>query len=144
VANPYVARHTATHSTAITILEITNSATEVVEILRAWVTQENVTATGQCGIQILRKTVSITGSTVTVQSLSSGTASVSAQHTATGEGTDGAVLIREGMNIVNGWLYLPVPEERITIPPSGMLALKFTTAPPSASYSYGLVWQELG
>jgi len=144
VANPYVARHTATYSTAITVIEITNAATEVVEILRAWVTQENVTATGQAGIALVRKTVSITGTSLTTASLSSGTSSTTAKHTATGEGTDGAFLIREGFNIVNGWLYLPVPEERITVPPSGMLGLKFMTVPASASYSVGIVWQELG
>lgn len=144
MANPYTARNTATHSTAITILEVTNTATEVLEILRAWVTQENVTTSGQAGIQILRKTATITGTAVTVVSMSSGTASATAKHTATAEGTDGAVLIREGFNIVNGWLYLPVPEERITVPPSGMVALKFATAPASASYSYGITWQELG
>jgi hypothetical protein len=144
VANPYVARNTATVSTAITVIEITNTAAEVLEILRAWVTQENVTATGQAGIAIVRKTVSITGTSLTTAALSSGTSSATAKHTASGEGTDGAFLIREGFNLVNGWLYLPVPEERITVPPSGMLALKFMTAPASASFSYGFVWQELG
>src|SRR5215207_1920465 len=106
MANPYAARNTATHSTAITILEITNSATEVVEVLRAWVTQETVTATGQAGIMIVRKSATITGTALTPVALSSGTASTTAKHTATAEGTDGDVLIREGFNIVNGWLYL--------------------------------------
>ena len=69
MANPYVARHTATYSTAITVVEITNAATEVVEVLRAWVTQENVTATGQAGIALVRKTVSITGTSLTTASL---------------------------------------------------------------------------
>jgi hypothetical protein len=144
VANPYAARFTLTVSTAVTLIEITNGATEVVEILRAWVTQENVTATGQAGIALVRKSGTLTGTTLTPVALSSGTPTVTAKHTVTAEGTNGDFLIREGFNIVNGWLYLPIPEERITVPPSGRLGLTFMTAPASASYSYGLVWQELG
>jgi hypothetical protein len=143
VANPYVVRNTATHSTAIGILQLTAPSNEIVEILRAWVTQETVTATGQAGVELRRTSTAGTGTTVTPASLSSGTSNATALHTLTG-GTLSAVLYREGFNIVNGWLYLPVPEERITIPPGGFLQLAFTTAPASASYSYGMIYQELG
>ncbi len=62
--------------------------------------------------------------------------------TATVEGTDGAVLYEAGFNIVNGLLYLPVPEARYTIGPGQTVAVKFPTAPTSAGYIVEVEWIE--
>ena len=62
--------------------------------------------------------------------------------TATVEGTDSTVYVEEGFNIVgNGWLYLPVPEERIGLI-NTTLGLKFPTAPTSAGWISGQEWIE--
>jgi len=137
-----------TVATAITILEITAPSGAALQILRAWVQQSSSTTSAMARIRILRKTATITGtaSPPAPIKLSPGdnAAGTTAKWLATAEGTDGDVIIEETFNILNGWLYLPVPEERIWVPPSGILALKFPAAPTSASYSFGFVFEENG
>ena len=135
-------------STAITIQQVLAPAGTMIELTRSWVNQSTVTTSAQTRIQVLRKSAV---ATVTLQNPAllgigmqaskcvGGTGATGI--TATVEGTDSAVLIEEGFNIVNGWLYLPVPEERIyTI--NGAVCLKFPTAPAAANFSSGQEWLE--
>ena len=47
-------------------------------------------------------------------------------------------------NVLNGYLYLPVPEERITIPPSTVWCARFAAAPASTTgWDITLVFEEL-
>jgi hypothetical protein len=64
--------------------------------------------------------------------------------TATAEGTVTGTWWQEGFNIVNGILYLPVPEARWELvgQAAGFAALKFPSAPASADYSTGVEWLE--
>lgn len=140
-------------STAITIEVVWVPVTTAIEVTRAWVNQSSVTTSSQTRIQLLRKTG--TAPTVTSQTPAvAGTPGSQASKcvggtaasgiTATAEGTDGTVWIEEGFNVVNGWLYLPVPEERIMnlgSTASGV-ALKFPSAPLSATYASGIEWLE--
>lgn len=133
-------------STAITVLEITAAATVTLEILRAWVTQSTSVTSAQSDVILLRKTATITGTAITPVRLEVGdpTPVTTAKRTATVEGTDGEIVAGEGFNIINGWLYLPAPEERVWVPTSGMIALKFPTAPASATYRYGITFASHG
>ncbi len=144
MARQYIVRNSATVATAITIVQITAPATSGVTLMRAWVTQSSSTTSAQAVIQINRKSATATGTAYTPVKLNTGdgAAVATALHTASAEGTDTDILIREGFNILNGWLYLPIPEERIQIPPSGILGLKFPTAPASATYEYGVAFEE--
>jgi hypothetical protein len=141
-------RTSTTTSTAITIQQVTAPAGSLAEFTRAWVNQSTVTTSSQTRIQLLRKS---TAATVTSQT--PGLLGVNMQAskcvggigasgiTATVEGTDSTVYIEEGFNIVNGWLYLPVPEERVGII-NTTVGLKFPTAPTSAGYASGQEWLE--
>lgn len=133
-------------STAITVLELTNHSSIVLEITRAWVTNLSSTTSVQLDAVLLFKTATITGTTITPVKLErSGPASlVTAKRTATAEGTDGDIVAGEGHNVVNGWLYVPVPKEQIWVPPSGIIALKFPSAPPNVTYRYGINYVEYG
>jgi hypothetical protein len=137
-----------TVATAITILQIQAPGAAAVEILRAWCQQSSSTTSAMARIEILRKTVGITGTAgpPTPQPTEVGAAAAGSviAWRATAEGTDGVILYEEAFNILNGWVYLPVPEERFAIGPANMLALKFPAAPPSASYTFGMVFRELG
>lgn len=139
---------------AVTLLQLKTGTTKPIEIIRAWCTQHTSTTSGQVRIQILRKTGAATvttgsgllyplDATSPTSSLAVGTTSTG--FTASGEGTDGNVLIDDAFNILNGWLYLPVPEERIKVAANGdFLAIKFPTATvPTATYEVGIIWQEL-
>ncbi|MGH2625671.1 MAG: hypothetical protein ACRDHY_03345, partial [Anaerolineales bacterium] len=57
----------------------------------------------------------------------------------------GDPLIDEGFNWLNGWLWVPAPEERIWVPPSGRIVLKLPVAPsPAVTTSAGLILGEVG
>lgn len=144
-ARTYTIMDSRAVSTAITILELAAPATAALRIERAWVTQSTSTTSAQTDITVLRKTATITGTALTPVALSTGdpAAAATAKRTATVEGTDGNVLYGEGFNVLNGWVYVPVPEERLFVPPSGLIALKFPTAPPNVTYRYGITFTEL-
>lgn len=135
-------------STAITILEVTAPSVSCLQLIRAWVGQSSSTSSAMARIQILRKSATITGtaSPPTPRPLEIGmpASGVTVKWIATGEGTDGVLLDEETFNILNGWLWLPVPEERIWVPPSGIIALKFPAAPTSANWTFGMTFREIG
>ena len=142
-------RSSTTTSTAITIQQVLIPAGTAIELTRAWVNQSTITTSAGTRIQLLRKTAVATVTSATPALLSPnmvasrcvGGTSASGI-TATVEGTDGAVYVEEGFNIVgNGWLYLPVPEERILLINTA-IALKFPTAPTSAGWISGQEWLE--
>lgn len=123
------------------------------EILRGWVSQSASVTSAQAPIQIARKTTASLvqaftpihiGSTndpasgMVASSCSCGTFSSTSAF-----GTDGDVLIRDAFNVLNGWLYLPVPEERITTTAGGCVALEFPIAVTSETYEAGVIWREL-
>lgn len=131
-------------------MQITAPSTMTLEIIRAWVTQSASTTSAQTDIILVRKSATLTsGTSNTPVKLEAGDPSASFTALRSGgvvgnEGTDTDVLYGEGFNVLNGWLYVPVPEERIQVPPSGILGLKFPTAPPSATYRYGITLREHG
>lgn len=134
-------------STARTLVQYNAAATVVGVLLRAWVTQENSETSTQEGIEVLRVTTAGTGTAGVLRPLgayvaAAGTTTVN--HTV--EGTASDSLLREGFNILNGWLWVPSCEqERIIIGPSGRLALKFPVAPEAAiDVTAGFVIGEIG
>jgi len=136
----YSANHIAISvSTAITILQVKAGTTKQFEILRAWVTQSSSTTMYMQRIQLLRKTGAATVTSYTPLLLNPASPAADAAggssatgYTASSEGTDGDLLINDVFNTLNGWLYLPTPEERIKVPASGIVALKFPAAPAAA------------
>lgn len=139
----YIARLDATVvSTARTLVQINLPATRTAEIIRMWVTQTLSEISTQEEIQVLVVTTAGTGTSFTPVLIRGAATSATATNNHTAEGTASTVYIREGFNILSGWLYLPVPEERIQIAPSGRLALRFPVAPASATWSAGIIWGE--
>ena len=136
-------------STAITIIQIAAGAANPIEILRATVTQRGSTTSAQPDVQLVRKTAAATVTPATPLLLR-GSAPASAAVggtaltgiTATAEGTDGDVLPHQGFNVLTGWVYLPIPEERIWVPGGGIIALKFPTAPATQTWLAEIVFQE--
>lgn len=136
-------------STAITILQIKAGASNPLELIRAQISQGLSETSTQEQVQILRKSAAATVTSVTPLLLDpesqaaaavGGTAATG--KTATVEGTDGDVLVDDGFNILNGWLWLPVPEERIRVDAGGIIAMKFPVAPASATYRATMVFRE--
>lgn len=145
----YVVNRSVTTSTAITIIQIKAGATNPLEIIRVSVNQSDSTTSAQTGIRILRKSAAatVTSFTPLVGQAAAAAAAVGGTSatgiTATAEGTDGDILIDEGFNALNGFLYLPVPEERILVPAAGIIGIKFPVAPASALWKAQVIFGEL-
>lgn len=129
-----------TISTAITILQVKAGAAAL-EILRATLTQSNGTSSVAARVSLLRKTVAATVTSFTPRKLNpaypaalavGGTAATG--FTGTAEGTDGEVLVERGFNVLNGFEWVPTPDERLWVPQGGILAMKFPAAPASHTW----------
>jgi len=138
-------------STAITVNQVLAPALAAIEITRAEVTQDNVTTTGQTRIQLNRLSTACTVTSTTAAPQANGmqaskcVGGTSATGiTATVEGTIAATPWSGGFNVVNGTLYLPVPEQRLLVVGSaaGFVGLKFATAPAAAQFTSTVEWLE--
>lgn len=148
-------RAAVTTSTAITINQILVPAVTAAEVTRAWVNQSTVTTTNQTRAQ-LNRCASV--GTVTSQAATPAQNGMQASKCVNGTSATGITATiepgtantwwSEGFNIVNGILYLPVPEARMLIvgAASGtgtpVIALKFPSAPASADYTSGVEYLE--
>jgi hypothetical protein len=133
-------------STLRTLIEFTAPGTKSCVLLSGKVTQVNSETSTQEEVEIIRKTVAGTGTAVTPAAHQDGDVfGGTARVNCTVEGTLGTRIKREGFNILNGWHYLPTPEERIPVPGGGILALRFAQAPEAAiDIDAELVIGELG
>jgi len=151
----YELRHSAAVSTAITVLQIGTGTTSPALILSASASQRGSTTSAQEELTFARKSAGATVTTAVVgthlfklragdptPSLLLGTTTTGV--IATGEGTDTDLCYRSGFNVLNGWTYLPVPEERIFMGISAFLGLKYSTAPASQNWSWNISIMELG
>lgn len=144
-------RSSVATSTAITVNQVLVPAAAAAEFTRAWCNQDSVTTTNQTRIQLNQNS---TACTVTSQTPFPAQKSMQASKavggtsatgiTATAEGTVTGTWWQEGFNIVNGILYLPVPEARWMLvgQSAGFAALKFPGAPAAANYTTGVEWLE--
>jgi len=138
-------------STAITVNQVLVPATAAAEFTRCWCNQDSVTTTNQTRIQLNRNSTACTVTSTAAAPLGNGMQASKAVNgtsatgiTASAEGTVTATVWSEGFNIVNGILYLPVPEARWMLVGSaaGFAAVKFPGAPASANYTTGIEWLE--
>lgn len=134
-------------STAITILQIKAGAAAL-ELVRATLTQRGSTTSTSEAVQLLRKTAAATVTSFTPRPLTTtdpaslaigGTAATG--YTATAEGTDGNILVDDGFNILNGWLWVPTID-RISVPQGGIIAMKFPTAPAAQTWRAAITFIE--
>ncbi len=145
----YVVRQNiATVTTAVTLLQLKAGAGNPLELLRASVTAESTTS-DEMVIQVLRKSATATVTSFTpllkrpdmpVAAAAGGTAATG--HTATVEGTDDDILYEESVNVLNGFVYVPVPEEREWVDVAGFLALKSAIAITSVTLRCVFVFGE--
>ena len=141
----------ATITTAVTLLQIKAGSASALEILRAWITNGTASADDIFEAQILRKTAAATVTSFTPllfdpsdQAAKAVGGTAATGHTATDEGTDGNILVREAASILAGWTWLPTPEERIVVPQGGFIALKSGITITSATLVCGMIFRELG
>lgn len=141
-------------STAITALQLKAGTNGPIEILRCSLTQSTSTTSAQVQAGLIRKSAAATVTTAVAgthllkgnpinptSDASLGTAATGV--TASAEGTNGELSIVRGFNVLNGWEWLPTPEERIFVPQGGIVALTFLNAPASATWVAQIHFREL-
>jgi hypothetical protein len=128
-----------------------------IEILRAWVGQQASETSDQLGIMIAQKASAFGTYTATtpVGHFIGGRASGIAGGTAGAEGTAGTdasaegagtvtPIIYDGFNNLNGWLWVPTPEERIIVPTDTAIILKIVGTPAAlGNWSAGISFREI-
>ena len=132
-------------STARTMVQVNAGSTAALEIIRATVSFNSTTSSAQ-EVGLKRISTAGTGTSATPTQINTGrsvAATATVNHTA--EGTLDVVLMREWINALAGWTYLPVPEERVLLAPSARIALYFPTAPGSSiTVNATLLFGEIG
>lgn len=148
-------RSAVTTSTAITVNQVLVPVVTSAEVTRAWCNQSTSTTTNQTRIQLNR---CATAGTVTSQAATPAQNGMQASKCVNGTTATGITATiepgtantwwQEGFNIVNGILYLPVPEARVMISGAAsgtgtpVITLKFPSAPASADYTSGIEFLE--
>lgn len=136
-------------STASTLLQVKAGACAL-EVLRFSIGQKGSTTSAIERVGLVRKSGAATVSSTTMlkdnasdpAALAVGGTSATGI-TASAEGTDTDILVDRSFNIVNGtYEWLPSLEERIRVPTSGIIGLKFLTAPASQTWYAELVVRE--
>lgn len=151
MARRYVIKHEAISVTgAITIIQLKAGASNICRLLRLEVSQTASTTSAMVRLQILRKSAAATVTSYTPLLLDPGDGAAKSVGgtsatgiTASGEGTDGDILKSATFNALSGYLWVPVPEERIIVPAAGIIGVKFP-ANPNLTITAELEFEEEG
>lgn len=144
--------HSLSAITTAPFAQLATPATTAIEIIRFEMGQETSETSQQEVVQFVRRSTNSTFPTVAERpslaeggpaTLLAGTSITNAFGVATATGSFTASLMKLTSNALNGFLYLPVPEERITISPSKFMTLEFPTAPAANTWSGYIVYREL-
>jgi len=127
--------------------EFTGHTNRATIITRATLSQQSNTTSTQQPVQLLRQSTAGTNVTSPVASPADVDDSAfggTVRGLCTVLGTAGAILYPDSLNWQNGWLYLPVPEERLTTVGAGITALKLPVAPPALTVNSVIDVLEVG
>jgi hypothetical protein len=128
-----------------------------IRLLRAWCSQHGTTTSQQLGVQIALQASAFGTYTATTpaSTVAGGNASGIAGGTAGAAATAGTdasanaagtktVMLYDAFNNLNGWLWIPVPEERIIVPSDTAIVLALVGTPTTlTNWHAGLVFEEM-
>ena len=139
-------------TTAASVIELQVPAATVIEVLRMWVgANEGTDPLAEVQeISIYVNDAAATGGTALTEQEIRGAGDAASAVASLAAPTIGATPVDvyfDAFHVQNGWLYLPVPEERILIiggTTNDNVGLRLPVAPDvSTTFSYGVVWGEL-
>lgn len=134
-------------SAAKDLLRLSAPADGVVVIHEVTVTQEASETSEQVAIQLMRASTDGTGTAATPRALESGSPVFggTAVINLTVDSTAGDILRREAANLLSGYKYLPTPELRPVISPSGRFVVRLEDAPAAARVmTVEVILEEIG
>lgn len=128
-----------------------------IRILRAWCGQQASETSDQLGVMLALQASAFGTYTSTTPTphFVNGPASAITGGTAGAEGTAGTdssanaagtrtPIIYDGFNNLNGWLWVPTPEERLIVPTDTAIVLKIVGTPGTlTNWSAGITYEEL-
>jgi len=129
------------------VIEFTAHTNRAAIITRATLAQQSNTTSAQQAVELLRQSTAGTNVASPVATPADPDDSAfggTVRGLCTTLGTAGAILYPDSFNWQNGWLYLPVPEERYTTVGAGITALKVQVAPPVLTVNSVLDILEVG
>ena len=136
----------ATVSTAQDLGRITAPSDAILKIHEVVVTQEATETSDTGAIQLQRSSTAGTGTSYTAKLLEGSDAAFGGSSVVnlSVDTSAGDILHREGFNVLNGYRYLPTPETRITVPPSGIFVVRSDVAITSATVTCVVIFEEIG
>lgn len=143
----------AASQTTVPFVQLAPPATCAIEIISFELYQETSETSQQEAISFTFRSTASTLPTSTTPaplnygdpaSLLTGSTTTNATGAATVTGTSFALTHRFGFNMLNGLLWLPVPEARLIVPPSKFWTAQFVTTAASNTISGQVVFRELG
>ena len=140
-------------TTAETLAMITAAATHVLELIEVHVTNSNNAISAQIGVALQR--ISVVGGAAGANLKTSNvipddvgdqaTAVTTAIGNLTVEPTTyTSVIDQQGVNNLAGYHYVPLPEDRPTIPPGGSVGLRMLSNLTSSNIEVQMIWREIG
>ena len=133
---------------AQTLLTVAAPTDSVVVLLRAYISQLTLVASEMFRAQLQRASAAGTGTGVTAQPHEVGDAAfggtVLEDHSVEPTFT-GIPLENEEWNVLNGWIWVPMPEDRVYVSPGGIVGLRLDTLPSAATeITAALTFGEIG
>src|SRR5258708_13929401 len=135
---------------ALTALIMTAPATKVIEILAGSITNESNLTNAQFYGLFQRVTTDGSGAGNAVTPVPTESGDQAAGTTVKNPTVDPTTFTnntesgREGASTLSGWFYDPIPEERVYIAPSGILALRTPGAIASFNAVFSIRFREIG
>ncbi len=131
------------------LFEVTVPSTGMVRILSVHIGQSNLAgdaAAEMLPIQIVRYATGGSSGALAVPAphlVGSAASAVVVDRNNTTQGGTPTLIHADAFNVQAGWIYQPIPEEMIWIPPSGILAVELPVAPTgSTTVSASLTFEE--
>ncbi len=142
----------AAYTVADVLMELQVPADTQIEIIRAWVTPDTGLTDDIQEIEIyVNDAASTGGGSVTERELQGTGDTISGVTAVTDGPTQGAtpiIFLSDAFHLQQGWLYLPLEDERIRIAGGSAqdnIGIKLAVAPAaSITLSYGMAWGEIG
>ena len=136
-----------TLSAADSMLEFTSASTAVTTIERIWVTNEDFDTSENSVVVVERMSIAGTlGTTETPHPFELGsTACGGVVESGLTEGTPGVELMRQGFNVLSGFLWTPANDDEVfVLDPSGIAQVRLDAATTSMDFAYGATIREIG
>jgi len=136
---------------ATPLAQLATPATTGLVIISIELGQETSETSQQEVLQLNRRTTASTLPTSTTPlrlgsqttaSLLTGSTTTNATGKSSVQGTTGNIIILPPFNVLNGFIWYPLPEARVHMAVSAFLTLEFKTAPAANTWSGGICFEE--